>query len=599
VTARPVWFGPQSRPLFGWRHDPDGPVRGGVVLCPAVGFEHVVAYRTFVVLARRLAAAGFVVLRFDYDGTGDSAGDHTDPGRVEAWQRSIADAVGEVRAAGVEHVALVGLRVGALLAGAVAARRDDVDAVVLWDPVASGRAFIRQSKMLQVVGVGAAEPGDTGLDDGAFEAAGQVFTKETTDALSAVDLTKLDAAIAPRVLALLRTDRPAGDAFLGALRSANPSLELGDATAQAGLFDQLSVEFASVPEPALDTIVDWLTAAFAPGTPVEASAETPPTAVVAHSPDGDPILERAVHLGPAGLFAIVTERDGATGPFVICLNYGVAHHIGPSRLWVDLARRWAAAGLRVARFDLSGIGDSPARPGRPEHTAYLPEAFDDVVDAATALAGDPHDVVLVGVCSGAYLAIDLAAVSGVRGICAVNPNLRFKPADLFTAGGDDTGDAPVEVRRAQPPTRSLIRRVSTSRFGDDLQRRVPPIGWHALHRFGIHASPANALERMRERDVDVFLAYGSGDDGLYQLRRRGGYVVRRLSRSPAFRLHVEEGMDHLLMLRRQRERLADVLTRHVVERFAPVQPLADASTRTSLGAKSTGSSEPSDIRRSR
>ncbi len=40
-------------------------------------------------VVEELAAAGFVALRFDYDGTGDSAGLQEDAGRVPAWLASI------------------------------------------------------------------------------------------------------------------------------------------------------------------------------------------------------------------------------------------------------------------------------------------------------------------------------------------------------------------------------------------------------------------------------------------------------------------------------------------------------------------------------
>jgi len=85
------------------------------------------------------------------------------------------------------------------------------------------------------------------------------------------------------------------------------------------------------------------------------------------------------------LFGILTEPEGAPlGPTVLLLNAGLIHHIGPARLWVSLARRFAAAGMRCLRFDLSGLGDSPVRPGSPPRR--LPaRAAEDVASAAEAL----------------------------------------------------------------------------------------------------------------------------------------------------------------------------------------------------------------------
>ncbi|MCU1487507.1 MAG: hypothetical protein JWN67_4253, partial [Actinomycetia bacterium] len=104
----PTWFGPVDRPLFGWLHAPDGgTARAGVVLCPPTGYEAVCSHRTLRVVAERLAELGIAALRFDYDGTGDSAGRHDDPGRVDAWVGSVEAATTLLRAAGAPVVAAV------------------------------------------------------------------------------------------------------------------------------------------------------------------------------------------------------------------------------------------------------------------------------------------------------------------------------------------------------------------------------------------------------------------------------------------------------------------------------------------------------------
>ena len=54
-----VWFGPESRPLYGWVSRPAGGVaRGGAILCPPMGEEGRAAHRTFRRLAEELAEAG-------------------------------------------------------------------------------------------------------------------------------------------------------------------------------------------------------------------------------------------------------------------------------------------------------------------------------------------------------------------------------------------------------------------------------------------------------------------------------------------------------------------------------------------------------------
>ncbi|HZZ12118.1 MAG TPA: alpha/beta hydrolase, partial [Paraburkholderia sp.] len=111
----PVVFNSQ----FGWLHPAVGP--GGVVLCYPFGYDGLCTYRGMRRLAERLAAGGSTVLRFDYPGTGDSAGDAGEPGRWRAWIDSIKEAVAFLRdTRGVTRVTLCGLRLGGTLAALAA-----------------------------------------------------------------------------------------------------------------------------------------------------------------------------------------------------------------------------------------------------------------------------------------------------------------------------------------------------------------------------------------------------------------------------------------------------------------------------------------------
>jgi pimeloyl-ACP methyl ester carboxylesterase len=145
---KPFFFGDSARPLLGRHHPPPGAParRWSVVLCNPFGQEYLRAHRSLRELAHRLAQAGFHVLRFDYYGCGDSAGE-SDEGSLAQWQADIEAAVDEVReAAGTPRVALVGLRLGATLAALVAERRADLDHLVLLDPIVDGAAYLRELK---------------------------------------------------------------------------------------------------------------------------------------------------------------------------------------------------------------------------------------------------------------------------------------------------------------------------------------------------------------------------------------------------------------------------------------------------------------------
>jgi pimeloyl-ACP methyl ester carboxylesterase len=94
-------------------------------------------------LAIQLAAMGFHVLRFDYHGIGDSSAE-VGVGQFDIWLDDVALAVRElVDISGVQAPALVGLRMGALLAvEALAGRGLRAKGLVLWEPVVAGREYL-------------------------------------------------------------------------------------------------------------------------------------------------------------------------------------------------------------------------------------------------------------------------------------------------------------------------------------------------------------------------------------------------------------------------------------------------------------------------
>ena len=136
----PFYFGTSERPLFGVYH----PARSqqardaGVVLCHPFGWEYMRTHRAFRQLAGRLTDVGFPVLRFDYSGTGDSAGDGREAS-LGQWLDDLSAAIDEIEdTAGVRRVSLIGLRLGAALAARAATTRPDLDRLILWNPVVTG-----------------------------------------------------------------------------------------------------------------------------------------------------------------------------------------------------------------------------------------------------------------------------------------------------------------------------------------------------------------------------------------------------------------------------------------------------------------------------
>jgi pimeloyl-ACP methyl ester carboxylesterase len=146
MSVEPFYFGAPEAALFGAYHAPQSRSTraSGVVLCHPMGEEYIRFHRAFRQLADRLATVGFPVLRFDFYGCGDSAGE-AEEGRLERWRTDLAEAIGEIRRRGrVTQVCLVGMRLGGSLATMVGAERGDIDSMVLWDPIINGHHFLKE-----------------------------------------------------------------------------------------------------------------------------------------------------------------------------------------------------------------------------------------------------------------------------------------------------------------------------------------------------------------------------------------------------------------------------------------------------------------------
>lgn len=134
-------FGTGDRQLFGVLHPAAGRTRGLVVCCPPLLHEQMRSYRFFSQLAARLAADGLACLRFDYHGSGDSAGEDADFS-PDAAPDEIAIAAAELRRrAGDYPLVVLGVRGSALFA-CRAAQRVRADGLWLWQPVCDGREYV-------------------------------------------------------------------------------------------------------------------------------------------------------------------------------------------------------------------------------------------------------------------------------------------------------------------------------------------------------------------------------------------------------------------------------------------------------------------------
>ncbi|MFL6692686.1 MAG: alpha/beta fold hydrolase [Ramlibacter sp.] len=546
ARATPVTIDCGREWCAGWYHPPRLPARDlAVVVCPPIGHEAVSGYAILVQLANHLAGQGFPVLRFDYHGTGESAGAHTDGGRVAAWLASVeAAAANAGRLSGASQVALLGVRLGAVLALEVAARSALVENLVLWAPCPSGRSFVRE---LRMGGFVAAE--------GSVRAQGYWYSAETLRDLAALDPGGQPLGPGRRVLLVGRDDVQVEQPLAVALRRCGAEVDFRVLPGYSAMLQ--NGRFAGrVDQRLLDPLSAWLMASPAAAA---LQAESLPVPAMRSRWVGN-VRDSLVRFGKESrLCGVLSEPAGEprprSGTVIVFLNAGHAYRVGPHGTYVQLARMLAESGYSVLRMDLAGVGDS-----EPEDPARAPELYalasvDDVrcaIDRLVALGH--HDILLAGLCSGAYLAFQASLRDPrVHGVILMNPRLLdWTPA---TPGEDWDSSQELYPKPARAYGRALLhwsawRRLLTGdiSLGWIVQRFASLTAARLRRRLRTSDPPEESLlgkmRRLCDRGVSVLLLVADDAESRQYLEFHFGRCGRQLRGHPSFRMASIRDADH-------------------------------------------------------
>ena len=406
MKRRQIYINSGESQLFGWIHynTQDNPAVSSknvaAVICNPIGWEYTHSHRTVRHLADSLATLGIPACRFDYQGTGDSPGLDLDPNRLETWQKDIQAAIDFTRrATGCEKICLIGIRLGATLAAWVATQQE-VDFLILWNPVISGRRYVREIHAI------AATSGLKKSSNGtALETAGFLMSNETIEEIKHINLLQKNLRINVAALVIDRDDLEADTSLVEKLRKDQIATEHHLCPGYTEMMAE--PQFAQVPKAALKVIADWLTRKCT-NLPVLMPPKTN-TEIGFAADDQIPIRERACHFGSdENLFGILSflELPANLKPVILLLNSGSVHHVGPNRLYVLLARRLASLGYTTFRMDFQGLGDSVGATSRGENHPYPDSAVKDT-ECALKFLNEKFGCtrfVLLGLCSGAHTA---------------------------------------------------------------------------------------------------------------------------------------------------------------------------------------------------
>jgi len=548
--------GPRS--MLATFHDSAVPRPASAVLfSPPFGNIDICSYRARRAWSQQLAQDGHPALRIELPGTGNSGGGPRDPARLAAWVDGVSSAAGWLReTTGCERVVAVGIGLGGLVAYRAAAEGADITDLALWATPSRGRTLVRELRALSGLEATASDTEQAGgqsLPDGFMASAGYVLSAETIAELEALDLTELTlpGGARRRILLLERDGIPVEARLRDALDAAGVTLTVAAGDGYGAMVSD--PQRAQAPIEVFARLSDWLSQGDRAGAdaPRHATGET-----ASMSEHLDLLIEGvAVRETPrtferpfGRLFGVLAAPRDADAPAEVCavlLNAGAQRHVGPNRMWVEMARRWAVRGIPTLRLDLGGIGEADSDGTELVQDAgfYTLEFVDQVRAVLDDLveAGLPARFVLAGLCSGAYWSLH-AALEDPRVAAAflLNPKALFWDRRL-----DGVRDARNLRKVGNPATWAKLVR------GDITPERIRTIGSgvrlaiggvparlteRRQRRMGIQDDLADALDHVRASGQRVLVVFTSQEPLLEELEADGR--LERLRRAANVRVEV-------------------------------------------------------------
>jgi len=536
-TEVPTFFGPSDSPLFGVVHLPvENQIRGGVLICGSLGKEGMDSVRLQRVLAGSLARRGFGVLRFDYLGLGDSAYAQVRADAVANWVASVGHALDYLTLIGAESATAIGIRAGCLILNEYLAQSHTVNRVVYLDPYGTGRRYLREHTTLFRLSVGedASTPGEVSIIGGRLSdhaAAEFGALRMGTDPIGAHGFDNA-----------LLVGRPAEtDKRITALASA----EGVDSIITEGLPECAAPTPMPLPIPftAVDSIIDWIDGNVPTRTHRAVPQYLTTVTMPAEGPGGVDVFESIERIEPNGLFAIRTlprRRSPAPAKTVLFFVTSNDLHVGPTREWVELSRRIAAAGSQAVRWDPARQGLSGQISRNRWRRLYSKADITDSVAVARYACQDARELEVIGICSGAWNAAQAARNISAQSAILVNllvwnwrvtPTLLeqwgFRKKTLNTNAASDTGGGAGESRTKRLTALLNSAREPTKSF---MHNHLPRYVLRVLSWVGLVYLPEDVLTTLAHRGTDVTLI-ASPEDAENFTAKGGRTALDRLQRT--------------------------------------------------------------------
>jgi alpha/beta superfamily hydrolase len=565
--------------LFAWQHKTRAARWRNevVILCSPMGYEYTHAHRSLKHLADSFAQQGFVALRFDLHGLGDSPGSELDEARVATWLENLESVIAHARLAWPGcKVCLAGLRFGATLA-CLTTVKESVDHLLLWEPIIKGRAYVREMTALSRFSAAAEE------NQNYIESAGFLMANATAEDIKALNLLAEPVKVSEGVLIAVRDDRPADDSLLQKMLAEHANvLQLS----LPGFADMMAEPHNTiVPFSAIDSMVQWLVNATADEYDQPGMAYDNLRLVLMDSPAQGVIqLQEQPHWydDQQQLFAVSSCPAAGCNPSlpaIILANSGSVHHVGPNRVYTQIARAFASLGYFVLRLDIEGLGDSCKPDVERENHPYQPRAEMNIYQAMHYLSeqGIANQFIVGGICSGAHTAFHCALQAVVENrrsllkeVLLINPLTFYWHEGMSLAipaeaqNLHDTAYYRQSLRNWDKWKKLLTGKAATGyimRYAGERIKNLVKEQLKGINEvlFNQQSQLAADFKRITDSGIRIRFLLSSTDPGYDILKSQARRALRKGLANKTITLDLIDGADHTFSKKDKRDQLLDVI----------------------------------------
>lgn len=325
----------------------------GVIIIPPFGHEYNHSHRALAYLSEQLSIANNCpVLKLELNGMGNASSTIISGGEDvvgKAWVEALNAALLTLQQEhNVIQVKLVGYRTGALVAAYLAKADERVKGLIFWNAYLTGAPFFRDMEMLQSMQAGFVPASNL------FDAGGNCFDTQSKAFIEGLNLKLANCNHLESIAFIQPKELPLSKRLVKQLQEQglNVAVEqyLGNRDFQKPALEN------KVPHGAIAAILR----VFKPSA-AELAREQYRIVLVPSQPPTNTLTnehEQIVVCAKAGMTGVLTRnQDSDTKNLLVLINGGAAHHVGPARLHVNLARALAKQGFNILRIDLSHLGE--------------------------------------------------------------------------------------------------------------------------------------------------------------------------------------------------------------------------------------------------